>query len=263
MTEQEIPLSGGNITGVVRIGETVHRRIGPWSIAVHGLLRYLEAQGFDGAPRFLGFDEQGREILTFIDGEVGNYPLPLYMWSEAALCDVARFSRRYHDAVAGYISPIDTVWQFEYPDRSQHEIICHNDVAPYNMVYVNERPHALIDFDTAGPGPKLWDIAYAAYRFVPLLHNGDAAIQQLGLTNFSVQSQRLKLFCEAYSMNSPRAVLDMIEPRLQELCNVLLRKATAGDVAYQRMIEEGHLEHYRREIAIFHRHYHELLQSLL
>ena len=47
-------------------------------------------------------------------------------------------------------------------------MICHNDVAPYNTVFVDGRPRALIDFDTAGPGPRVWDIAYAAYTFVPL-----------------------------------------------------------------------------------------------
>src|SRR5689334_7641104 len=60
MLEKEIPLSGGNITGVVRIGQTVRRPIGPWSASVHGLLQYLETQGFEGAPRFLGVDQQER-----------------------------------------------------------------------------------------------------------------------------------------------------------------------------------------------------------
>jgi len=55
--EQEIPLSGGNITEVVRIGQAVHRATGPWSTAVHGLLQHLETQGFESAPRFLGTDQ--------------------------------------------------------------------------------------------------------------------------------------------------------------------------------------------------------------
>ena len=70
LLEKEIPLSGGNITRVVQIGKTVRRPIGPWSASVHGLLQYLETQGFQGAPRFLGVDQQGREILSFIGGVV-------------------------------------------------------------------------------------------------------------------------------------------------------------------------------------------------
>jgi hypothetical protein len=97
MLEKEIPLSGGNITGVVRIGQTVRRPIGPWSASVHGLLQYLETQGFEGAPRFLSVDQQGREILSIIEGEIGTYPLQNYMWSDENEREVARFLRRYHE----------------------------------------------------------------------------------------------------------------------------------------------------------------------
>ena len=69
-TGDEIPLAGGNVTPVVRVGETVRRVPGPWSPAVHRLLDHLAARGVDGAPRFLGLDAQGREILSYITGEV-------------------------------------------------------------------------------------------------------------------------------------------------------------------------------------------------
>src|SRR5258706_7500705 len=81
-TEQETLLYGGNVTGAARVGQTVRRVTGCWSTTVHDLLRHLEASGFTGAPRFVGIDEQGREILTFIKGEVGHYPLPRSMWSD-------------------------------------------------------------------------------------------------------------------------------------------------------------------------------------
>ncbi|MFE0465507.1 aminoglycoside phosphotransferase family protein, partial [Kitasatospora sp. NPDC058965] len=54
---------------VERIGRTVHRPVGPWTPAVHDLLHHLEAVGYELAPRVLGFDDQGREVLTWIDGE--------------------------------------------------------------------------------------------------------------------------------------------------------------------------------------------------
>src|SRR5215212_6244167 len=165
---EEIPLLGGNLNAPVRIGETVHRGTGPWSPAVHDLLRYLEARGWAGAPRLLGLDAQGREVLTFLPGEVGHYPLPLYMWRDGVLVAVARFLRDYHVVVAGYVPPPDAAWQVAYPDPARHELMCHNDFAPYNMIFVDEQPHGLIDWDVAGPGPRIWDLAYAAYRFVPL-----------------------------------------------------------------------------------------------
>jgi hypothetical protein len=56
---------------VERIGDTVRRPAMPWTPAVHGLLRYLEDVGYPHAPRVLGFDERGREVLTWIEGESG------------------------------------------------------------------------------------------------------------------------------------------------------------------------------------------------
>jgi hypothetical protein len=247
--EQEIQLQGGNVSGgVVRIGETLHRPMGPWSLGVHALLRHLEVQGFDGAPRFLGIDQQGREILTFIAGEIGHYPLPDYMWSDEALIAVSRLLRHYHEAQAGFVAPEQASWQFTYPDTSAHEIICHNDVAPYNMVYRDGKPHALIDFDEAGPGPRVWDIAYATYRFVPLVHARDSVLAQAGLTDPGRQARRLQLFCDTYQIRTGE-VLAMVEPRLQAMCTALVERAGKGNMAFQKMIDEGHLAHYQQELA--------------
>ncbi len=261
MTEQEVPLSGGNITGVIRAGSTVRRATGPWSAAVHGLLQHLEARGFEGAPRFLGLDEQGREILTFIEGEMSNYPFPDYMWSDENLMEVARFLRRYHDATLDYVPPAGTIWQLPYPDSRQHEVICHNDVAPYNMVYRNGKPYGLIDFDTAGPGPRLWDLAYAVYRFVPLSY--DSGIQSLGLEKPEQQSRRLKLFCTAYGMQQSYAdLLDAVERRLEAMYTLLIERAAAHDPAYERLVNDGHADYYRREIASLQHHRPELQHHL-
>ena len=73
--DQEIALSGGNENVVVQVGETVRRPVHSWTPAVHALLRQLESAGFAESPRVLGFDEQGREILTMIPGTVGNHPI--------------------------------------------------------------------------------------------------------------------------------------------------------------------------------------------
>jgi hypothetical protein len=259
--QQEIPLDGGNVTGAARIGQTVRRATGPWSTTVHTLLRHLEASGFTGAPRFLGIDEQGREILTFIEGEVGHYPLSHSMWSDESLVAVAHFLRRYHDATVSYLPPVDAVWQFAYPDRHQHEVICHGDVAPYNMIYRESRPHALIDFDTAGPGPRLWDLAYAAYRFVPLTFAEET--RDIHLPDLLTLGPRLRLFCQAYGLEQPIAsVLDFVELRLQAMCQWLSEGGAAHDPARVRLVNEGHLDYYQREIAAFQQH-RPFLQSSL
>ena len=66
---EEVPL-GGNLSGSVRIGDTVHRRAGSWTPAVHALLEHLQRVGFGAAPEVLGMDDQGRAVLSFIPGEL-------------------------------------------------------------------------------------------------------------------------------------------------------------------------------------------------
>src|SRR5690554_6893860 len=100
MTQEEV-LEGGNVNHIVRMSNTVRRTIGYWSESVHGLLKHLESQGFEGVPRFIGFEYTGREILTFIPGDVsGNeYPnLEPYMWSDETLVSLARLMCQFHDA---------------------------------------------------------------------------------------------------------------------------------------------------------------------
>jgi hypothetical protein len=262
MQENETELSGGNTSSVVRIGETVHRATGSWSAGVHALLLYLEQQAFHDAPKFLGMDEQGREILTFIEGEVGNYPLAHYMWSDEVLAEAARLIRRYHDATVGFVIPEAAHWQIEYQDRSQHEVLCHNDLAPYNTVYRDGEPYALIDFDNAGPGPRAWDLAHAAYRFVPLAHLHDSEMAREGVTNAQTQGRRLQLFCDSYGI-SAREVLEMVGPRVQALHNTIIERAAEGNIAFQKIVAEGHLEHYKREMAALHYHRPELKTYLI
>jgi hypothetical protein len=199
-------------------------------------------------------------MLTFIHGEVGTYPLPAYMWSDATLGAVARFVRGLHDVQADYVSPAGAHWQAVYPDPARHEIICHNDIAPYNMIFVDRQPDALIDWDVAGPGPRLWDLAYAAYRFVPLSWAAD--MQELGLADPLEQSRRLRLFCDAYGLADRSEVLPMVEQRIQWLCDYLIAGAARGEPAIQKMIAEGHLVHYQRELGAFATHRAGLAASL-
>ncbi|WP_342346142.1 GNAT family N-acetyltransferase [Paenibacillus mangrovi] len=134
LIEKEEVLEGGNVSKVVRVGDTI-RRSDNHNPYVNDLLIYLKNIGFDKAPHFLGMDQQGREILTFIPGEVpGNdYPdLTPYMWSDASLIEIAKLLRQYHDATRGFASEARP--QNAYPDPAINEVVCHNDAAPYNIV---------------------------------------------------------------------------------------------------------------------------------
>ena len=173
MSSGEVPLAGGTHGPVVRVGETVRRLARPQTPAVQALLRHLEQAGCDGAPRALGVDARGREVLSYIPGEVvgqrGAGVPPAFVRADATLEGVARLLRRLHDAAAGFVPPADVAWAFQTGAPRTGDTICHNDVGPWNTVFRDGVPVAFIDWDTAAPAPRTWDVAYAAYRFVPFV----------------------------------------------------------------------------------------------
>jgi Phosphotransferase enzyme family len=149
-------LTGGNISAVVRVGDTLRRTAGPWTPTVHRLLRHLHARGIDWVPRPLGMTEDGREVLTYLPGTVPQYPMPSWIWTDGVLVDATARLRTFHVASRDY-DAVDGVWQL--PARSPVEVICHNDFAPYNLVFDHDhRITGLIDCDTAAPGPRVWDV---------------------------------------------------------------------------------------------------------
>ncbi|MGN9784406.1 phosphotransferase [Nonomuraea sp. ZG12] len=250
MTQREEILTGGGVNEVVRVGATVRRPVGPWTPAVYGLLGHLAARGFTGAPRAHGLDERGREILDFVPGVVGHHPMPGHLRSDGALRRLATLLREYHDATAGHTPADDATWYF--PAREPAEVICHGDVAPYNCVFRDGLPVAFIDFDTAHPAPRLWDVAYAAYRFVPLTCAvGDGDVDGNGEAALPVteQARRLRLLCDAYDLapGDRRALPEAVVERLHALVAFMRERAAAGSAAFAGHLADGHHELYLRD----------------
>jgi len=211
-------LSGGNSSRVIREGNTVVRNCGPWSPFVHHLLRHLTARGFTASPVLL--DVTGNtERLTFLKGEVGNDPLKLYMQSPDILIEAARLLRHFHDLTQDLIVPPGAVFRLPVDPHQPWEVICHNDFAHYNCVFRDQHLVGIIDFDTAAPGTRLWDIAYAVYRFAPLAH--DAHCQDLGWTPIPDRAARLRLFCDAYGLDDRSALVETVIARLDALIDHL------------------------------------------
>ena len=98
-----------------------------------------------------------------------------------------------HDATAGFTVPPEGVWQ--WPAHAPAEVICHNDFAPYNLMFEGTELTGVIDFDLASPGPRVWDMGYTAYRFVPLTAPGNPDVAFPGAAG---QARRLAAFCAAY-----------------------------------------------------------------
>lgn len=221
---EEVSL-GGNLNQAVRVGDTVRRRAGPWTPAVHSLLRYLEQAGFE-APRVLGIDEQGREILGYIPGESfagGTVAVPDGVLDEEHLVAAARLLRRYHDVVADFAPPSDAEWRIVAP--TDHELICHNDWSPWNALFRDERLVVMLDWDLAGPGSRLWDVGAAAACWITL-----ASGEKL----FSVEerARRLRLFCDAYGLEDRSRLLSTIQLRTTHVARFIEARARAGEPGF-------------------------------
>ena len=218
--DDEEDLVGGNSTRVTRVGKTVRRSTGPWTPAVHAFLTALRAAGVTEVPEALGIDEHGREILSFMPGDAAHYPLSDWVWDPSILHDAGVLLRRIHDASVG-LAGADLQWQL--PTHQPAEVVCHNDAAPYNMVFRGGRLAALIDFDTASPGPRVWDFAYLAYRLVPLGENGGGAAP-----DENQRLSRLDALIMAYGLPfEHQEVFETLVNRLDELAKFTDGRAAA------------------------------------
>ena len=173
-----MPLLGGDVTeGVVRVGGTVRRPLGPHSSLVHAVLQHLEAVGFDGAPRLLGIDSRGREVLTFVEGEVAGRPVPAWFADDDRAASVAHLLRAYDDAVSTMAMP-DLRPQVDPPGTpaaaaGPPTLVGHVDVTPENVVFRDGRAAALIDFDLARPATRGEEVGNLLLWWAPLQPPGD------------------------------------------------------------------------------------------
>lgn len=201
MAQVERLLAGGTANRglVVRVGDTVRRPLRPHSGAVHALLDHLGQVGFSarsaGAPLFLGVDEQGREVLSYLPGDTVTAPYPAWSMSDAALDSVARLMRRYHEAVAGFDGGAHD-WAEPVPAEYTDGLVSHNDPNLDNIVFRDGAAVALIDFDLAGPGSALWDVATAIRLWSPLRPDADIADARRGRTLV-----RLRRFVDRYGLD--------------------------------------------------------------
>lgn len=191
---EEQALSGGAQTeGIVRVGMTVRRPPHSRSAYTQALLLHLEQVGFQGAPRYLGLDERGRETLSYIPGEtLTTSPVRL---SPAQVSSAGRLVRDFHHATAG--SPL----------AEAQEVVAHGDLGPHNIVFQGERASAIIDWDEdVKPGSRLRDLAHAVWCCA------DVCEPEIALEE---QALKTRLMCEAYGWTQPASIIQEIEARFR------------------------------------------------
>ncbi|MFD9950350.1 phosphotransferase [Nonomuraea sp. NPDC059023] len=232
-------LAGGRVSGAVRVGRTVRRRPGYYGDAgfVRDLLGFLERAGWDGAPRYLGVDEQGRETLSFLDGHVAWAPeQPEAVGADASLARAGELTRQLHDLTAG--SPL----------AGAGEVVCHNDLWPGNIVYRDLgrglRPVAFIDWDLAAPGARIHDVARLCWQYAGWWDGADPA----------EAGRRARVICDGYGL-ADRAELTETVLWWQDRCRRgIAAAADAGDPAMVSLREAGTVEQVKASHAWVRHH---------
>ncbi len=239
----EHSLAGGidQAGAVVRIGETVRRPGGVNAEAVRLFLNYLERSGFQAAPRFLGMDRQGREILDYVAGDVAVPPFPDWAADEELLVSVAQMQRELHAAAVGFELPEGVVWrERRLPPGAEGDLVCHTDLCLENVVVRGGRAAAFIDFDLAVPADRLFDIAVAVRHWVPLRAPSD-------VTDARADSDlvgRFHRFAAVHSLSSEERgrVVDILLGFLDVALNDIRASAEAGHPGYAGMWAAGYEE---------------------
>ena len=244
--QAEIPLAGGDVTeGVVRVGDTVRRPAGPHSPLVHALLTHLETVGFERAPRFLGIDRAGREVLSYVEGEVAGRPRPPWIADEERLASVGRLVRAYDDAAASFIPPpgalpdTEPAGPPEAPPAPPYppELIGHVDITPENVVFRDGRAYALIDFDLAKPATRADEMFNAMMWWAPLADPRDVD----PLLQGADVPRRARILADAYGLSGAdrERVIEVAVVRTRRSWHLMKERAETLGGGWQRMWDEG------------------------
>ncbi|WP_231496031.1 phosphotransferase [Cellulomonas sp. HZM] len=232
----EIPLPGGNVGGAVRVGDTVRRPTGPWTPAVHELLTFLTDAGLPHVPRVLGIDEQGREVLTYLHGDV--VPIGRRALTDGQLASAARWLATFHEVVAGFPCRVRR-WRFVEADVTDGEIVCHQDFAMYNLAFEGDELAGVFDWDVAGPGLPIDDLAILAWNS-PLLDLG---------TDPAAAAHGLRVVADAYGGPGADDILDRVFVRMTLAARRIRGGQAAGDPGMLRLGEIGEPASTERRLA--------------
>ncbi|AJT41628.1 phosphotransferase [Psychromicrobium lacuslunae] len=228
---EELELAGGNAADfVLRVGQTIRK---PWAASTESVQQFLTALRLAGVevPRPLGRDEQGRQVIEFVDGTLAMDSGQL---NSTELRKVGEMIRIIHDN-SPKPTPADLAqWKVLIP-APKPDLICHNDLAPWNLI-LGERM-VFIDWDGSGPSSRLWDLAYAAQSFSGLWAG----------TNPEEARTQLRAFVDGYRADEQqrRALPETMVHRVQAMYELLKRANCAGEQPWAAMFDQGHGAHWK------------------
>ncbi|RAY14913.1 aminoglycoside phosphotransferase family protein [Actinomadura craniellae] len=195
----------------------------------------------------LGIDEEGREILTYLDGESGPEGWARVVGA-AGLTAFARLLRDYHDAVAGFRPSGGFRWYTGGTGPAEGEVICHGDFGPWNIVWRGERPAGMLDWDYARPAGRLHDVAYALEYVAPFRDDAEC-LRWLRYPEPPDRRRRLELFAGAYGLTATPGLVDAVIDVQRDGIEQVRRLAEAGHQPQVRWVAEGSLGELHRRVT--------------
>ena len=225
---------------IVKVGSTVRRPTGPHTETIHRFLDFLHGSGFAGSPEVYGIDGRGREILDYIEGPVVWPESPGLVSTDDDLEEVASTISEFHSVSARFVrSPLDSWSNLASDRKADAEVICHNDIAPWNLIRA-ERSWAFIDWDLAAPGRRIWDLAWTAHTLIPLWPDS-------GLINTDI-ARRLRVFLVAYGIRASdwSSLFGVVIERTGSMAQVITSKGGLGEEPFATLLRDGHAEAWQR-----------------
>ena len=235
---EELP---GAVGGATRIGRTVRRPTGPWTPAVHELLDHLQADGLRGIPAVHGIDDQGREILEYVEGR--GVPVDREVVLDTVLVEAVTWLRDFHDLVEGFRPDGPRTWRGAGEvELGPDQIICHHDPGAYNWIIQSGHFVAMIDWDMAGPGRAVDDLAFLAWTAIPLYR--EIPVEDV--------VRRLDLLVEAYGEWGPMTVLSAVVERMSTASDRIEAGQARGDQGFVNLAKVGEPQRTRDRVEAFH-----------
>lgn len=238
----------GNLNTIFTDENYVYRPKTSYSFLINNFVQHLNRSGFTYSPTFIACNES-TDVFSYISGNsIDLNELKDIQQHKQLLKALADILKQFHDIGSSYINTHSSYF-LDYTGNDPLETICHNDIAPYNMLWENHQITGLIDFETICPAPRSWDIVYAAYRFIGL---GQERCTYLKKLNDKRQKETIRELSHYFGVccDYPFSefFLNTLIERLQSLVNLFDREVSKDNEAFIRMKEEGHQEFYRSEI---------------
>jgi hypothetical protein len=230
----------GAVGGATRVGRTVRRPTGAWTSAVHELLTYLHDNGLRGIPELHGTDDEGREVLEYVEGR--GVPVDKEIVLDNVLEEAVVWLRDFHDLVEGFRPEGPRHWRAAGEvELGDDEIICHHDPGAYNWIIQSGHFVAMIDWDMAGPGKPLDDLAFLAWSAIPLYR--EIPVEDV--------ARRLDLLVDAYGEWGPMTVLGAVMERMTTACDRIEAGQARGDQGFLNLGQVGEPQRTRERLAAF------------